>query len=171
MARKCKCKICKAEITTDTAFKVIVNNKNQYYCNEKEYNNMIKDKNDKNKMFEYIYDILEYEKGMVSPSILKKKINVLCKFYPYEVISQCFEDNLDTILYWWNLENKFNSEYGKISYIMVIIENKINDTYKAWKIKEQIKKKEIINKTNTVTIDFEEQTNSRKKKDITSFLD
>ena len=38
IGRKCKCRICTNKLTTDVAYCVKVNGRNQYYCSEEEYN-------------------------------------------------------------------------------------------------------------------------------------
>ena len=42
IGRKCKCRICTNKLTTDVAYCVKVNGRNQYYCSEEEYNKGIK---------------------------------------------------------------------------------------------------------------------------------
>ena len=153
------------------AFKVNNNGKNAYYCSESEYNEHIKEKQERENMIKLIRSILGYVDGMILPPILIKKINVLNKFYPSEVLSDCFDFNKDTISYWWNLEGKFSNEYGRVSYIMKIIESNINDQYIKWKNKKQIEKKNLINKNKTSIMNIDYEPKKRKSKDISSFLD
>lgn len=167
--RKCKCKICKSDLTTDTAYKVVKGGKNHYYCDIDEYLEMEAKKKIKNDAIGSISLILGYGNDMISPPILLKKLNSLNKVYGYDVILETFIKNKDTLSYWWNLEGKFDSEYGKISYIMRIIENNINDVYKEMIIKSRIEKK--MDEKSVV----QEENISNKKiinsKDISMFLE
>lgn len=174
MARKCKCKLCKKELTTDTAYRVVVNGKNNYYCSEDEYDNMIIEKNKKKNLMIYIAcEVLQYEDGQIVPPALTKKLSKLNEFYSVEVIHETFRQKRDDIHYW--MKNKdFSSEYGMISYIMKIIENNINDVYKVWKYKQQQLQKEKNNNTDVNMLNevVEMKVNkSKKNSDISAFLD
>ena len=137
MKRKCVCKICKRKGTTDVFFGAIEGGKKKYYCNEQEYINYMREKDSKDELFTYIAkDVLQYEEGQILPPILIKKINELHNFYDYEVIHECFVICKDNITYWMTTKS-FTSEFGKVSYIMKIIENKINDVYDKWKFKQR----------------------------------
>ena len=133
MARKCKCKVCKAELMTDIAFKVTHNGKNSYYCSESEYIAERKEIESYKNLLSYIsIEVLGYEEKQIIPPVLTKKINELRESYKDEVIYQCFKDNADNIKYWLTVKD-FRNEFGMASYIMAIINSKINDTYKEWK--------------------------------------
>lgn len=171
MARKCKCKGCGEELTTDIAFKVTTNKKNMYYCNEAEYLKIKEVKEKKDHTMNYIFELLKYNNDQIMPPILIKKINALAETYDYSIIKETFAKNEDTLIYWWNLEDKFDSEYGRVCYIMRIIENNINDVYKSIKIKERQDRQLVASKIQTKMMDFDEETSKKKLKDISEFLD
>lgn len=173
MARKCKCKICKKELTTDVAYKVIANNKNVYYCNEEEYQNELKEKQQKDNCYNTIKSILN--EPFVTP-MMKKEISKLKGFYSYIVIEKTFKECEENIK--WFLNNKeYNTEYAKIRYIITIIQNNINTTYK--KHIQDIKKMEnLFKKSNNNIIDVdlinnanENNLNNNNNNDISEFLD
>ncbi|MFS1518606.1 hypothetical protein V1503_19395 [Bacillus sp. SCS-151] len=133
MARKCKCKICRTEGTTDTFYKVTnEKGKNSYFCSEEEYKQSLEEKVKYKELMCFISEqILGYKEGQIVPPVLVKKIMQLKQFYNYEVILKAFELKKDDIHYWIIVKN-FNSEYGKVSYIMKIIEGCINDVHDEW---------------------------------------
>ena len=168
MARRCKCKKCGAELTTDVAFKVVVKDKNHYYCNESEYIKMQAEKLKKTEAMIYIFDMF-YNNDQLLPPVMIKKINALAKTYDYDVIKGTFESNKENLLYWWTLEKKFDSEYGKVSYIMRIIENNINDVYREIKVKKrqgEVSKSKIIIQDEAIT-----KVKQIIDKDISSFIE
>lgn len=160
MARKCKCKICKAVGTTETFYKV-TNDKgvNSYYCNKEEFDHVINERSKRHSLLEYIaIEVLNYDEGQIVNPSMVKKIGELNKFYDLEVIHEAFRLNKESIQYWMNNKN-FTSEYGMVNYIMKIVEGNINDVYQKWKhLKRRESKQaaenidlEIINNMDTKT--------------------
>lgn len=163
MARKCKCTHCKKELTTDIAYKVTVNGKNKYYCTKEEYETIQNEINNKNKCLETISTMLNIP---FVPPMMIKEVNELTQFYSYIVIDRTFKDNEQNIR--WFLDNKNNgSEYGKIKYIMTIIKNNINITYKKY-IKEQQQLAEMFKADENKEIDMDiiNTTNDKQGNDI-----
>ena len=171
MARGCKCTYCKKQLNTDIAYKVVVNGRNKYYCNEEEYKQIQEEINSKNKCLETIITMLNVP--FIQPVMLKE-INLLRDFYSYIVIEKAFKDNEQSIL--WFLENKDNgSEFGKIKYIMTIIKNNINSTYKKY-VQEQKDIEKIFNKVKGQEIDMDimntdAEVQNNDITDISQFLD
>jgi len=169
MARKCKCKKCGAQLTTDIAFKVVVKGVNHYYCNEPEYNKLQAYKLKRRNTMSYIFDMFSYNSDQLLPPVMIKKINVLAKTYDYDVIKETFKKDKKTLLYWWNLENKFTNEYNKVSYVMRIIENNINDTYKSMRIdkkQNEVSRSKVIIQDEALT-----KVKNIINKDISSFIE
>ena len=169
MARKCKCKKCGEQLTTDIAFKVVYKGKNHYYCNENEYNKLQIQKAKKTETMTYIFDMFGYNRDQLLPPVMIKKINTLAKTYDYNIIKDTFESNKKTLLYWWTLENKFDNEYGKVSYIMRIVENNINDIYESEKVKRrqnEVSKSKIIIQDEAII-----KVKNIINKDISSFIE
>lgn len=182
---KVKCKGCKNKIERSEAFKIIKETSkgktNEYYCNKKEYDSIQKEKEDKIKCYKVIKEIINVK--MISPAWIKN-INVVREFYDYSIIEKCFRENKDVIL--WSMQNKdFETEYAKSKYILTIILNNIEDTYKKHK-KELQEMEKLFNKNenNEIDIDIMNNTikndtktnsiikpNKNKINDISSFLD
>ena len=171
MARGCKCTYCKKQLNTDIAYKVVVNGRNKYYCNEEEYKQIQEEINSKNKCLETIITMLNVP--FIQPVMLKE-INLLRDFYSYIVIEKAFKDNEQSIL--WFLENKDNgSEFGKIKYIMTIIKNNINSTFKKY-TQEQKDLQKIFNKVENQEVDIDImnitiEVQNNDISDISQFLD
>lgn len=86
-------------------------------------------------------EILLYEIGQIVPPNLKKRVQKLHKNYSYEVIRLCFElmkPQLNGILN----KKEFTDEQHMINYIMVVVENNINDAYRIWKRRNEIARKQ-----------------------------
>lgn len=171
MARGCKCTHCKKQLNTDIAYKVIVNGRNKYYCNEEEYRQIQEEIDNKNKCLETIMVMLNVP--FIQP-IMLKEINLLREFYSYIVIEKAFKDNEQSIL--WFLENKDNgSDFGKIKYIMTIIKNNINSTFRKY-TQEQKELERMFNKSESQEVDIDIMNTTIEVKDnnisdISQFLD
>ena len=171
MVRGCKCTHCKNQLNTDIAYKVIINGRNKYYCNEEEYRQIQEEADNKNKCLETIMAMLNVP--FIQPVMLKE-INLLRDFYSYIVIEKAFKDNEQSIL--WFLENKdTGSEFGKIKYIMTIIKNNINSTFRKY-TQEQKDLQKIFNKVESQEIDMDIMNTTIKIQDndisdISQFLD
>lgn len=136
-----KCKICKKEIDKKNAF--ILNN-GKYCCNENEYNNYNNENLLWNELYDYIkFNIFSYEKNMNLSTYLIKKLKELRVSYSYKIILETFEKYKDTIIYWIKSKKELDTEIRKISYMMAIINNNINDVYLKSKTNELIYKPEI----------------------------
>jgi hypothetical protein len=172
MARSCTCKICSKKITTDIAFKVVKGNINYYYCSQQEYEDYIDEKIKKEDCFITVAKILE--EPVITP-MMKKEINELKKFYDYIVIEKTFKEFESSIR--WFLQNKSDcSEYAKTRYIITIVKNNINSTYKKYiEEQKQIKKLFIKSENNNIDMEIINIENSQEKisksNDISEFLD
>lgn len=173
MTRKCVCQLCKKKGTTDNFHKVTDGQgRNKYYCNKEEYDGFIRNKEKRSLLLTFIVkSVLEYEEGQIIPPVLIKKIQTLHKFYDYEVIHECFNENLENIHYWIK-HKKFENEYNMMCYIMKIIEGTINDVYVAWKFKSQRKINEESNELNVEIInDIDNVKTKNTSNGILDFLD
>lgn len=170
IARKCKCQVTGEWGNTDIFYKVTnKKGRNKYYKTKEIYNKYIKEKESQEKLLKYIaIEILDYDQYRVLPPILLKKIKEIHKVYNYEVILETFQQNRDTLNYWMNLEDKFENEFQRVSYMMAIINNNIIDIYKEWKRKQSRKKKETNVDVNILSKDIKHS--NKNKKDISDFL-
>ena len=173
MSRKVKCKICKKQLTTDTSFKVVRNGKNEYYCSEEEYNELLKEKEERNKCLELISSVFGIE---FCPPMVVKELNNIAKHYNYETIIDTFNDvEVKNTVGWFLDNNGFN--FGTVRYVFTIIENNIDKIFKQRKKElEQIEKMLNGSAKNTIDVtimnDIEENETDKKKDivDISDFL-
>lgn len=174
MGRSVSCKLCKTKGDSDTFYRVTdEKGKRSYYCSLEEYDNFINEKVKREILIKYLAeDVLNYEEGQIVPPVMLKKIKELNGFYDHEVIHQCFIEQRENIQYWIGVK-EFTNEFNKVSYIMRIIENNINDTFEKWKHK---KKQQLKMENTSVDLDIMNQLdNSKVKKQsndgISAFLD
>ena len=78
-----KCRLCGTKVDRKNAFKVVVGNKNAYYCNEAEYQKVLHNREVKDNTYTCINEIFGYK---VLNSALFKEINLLLETYSYEHI-------------------------------------------------------------------------------------
>lgn len=131
-----KCKICGNKIDRNDAYNVIVNGKNNYYCNEKEYTSWKIKKDVKDNTYDLIYDIFERK---VTNTVLFKEIGELADIYTYEKIRDYLITNetyLSTVM-----RKSFVSEYAQIRYFDAILKNSLADFCEE--VKDYIKEIEI----------------------------
>lgn len=129
-----KCRLCGAKVERKNAFKVVVGNKNAYYCNEAEYQKVLHNRKVKDNTYACINEIFGYK---VLNSALFKEINLLLEIYSYEHILAYLMENKNYITK--VLERDFVNEYAKIRYFSAIIKNNIAD----FKMKEREKPREV----------------------------
>lgn len=125
MARKCRCQICKAHLTTDVAFKVTKGSRNFYYCSEDEYTKVQKEAEARDNCYYTAARIMEVP--MITPA-MRKEINDLSKFYGYIVIEKTFKAQKEAIRRFLDRDHMGN-EFGRVRYIMTIIKGNINPIY------------------------------------------
>jgi hypothetical protein len=148
------CKGCKNKIERDIAFKVVVSGKNNYYCNQTEYENIILEKENRLKVIELAFEII----GHTTNTALMKELGDIAKIHTYTKMLKYMENNINEL----NkiMSRDFTSEFGKIRYFATIIKNKIGDY------------KEIIENTDVNNFEFIEVINytPTKKKTFTDFI-
>jgi hypothetical protein len=148
------CKGCKTKIERDIAFKVVVNGKNIYYCDQLEYENIILEKENRLKVIDLSFRII----GNTTNTSLMKELGDIAKIHTYTKMLKFMESNfneLNTIM-----NRNFTSEYGKIKYYATVIKNKIGDY------------KEIIENTEVNNFEFVKVVNytPTKKKTFTEYI-
>lgn len=117
-----KCKICKdKKIDRDTAYKVTINGKNQYYCNVDEYVRFNTENESRFKVIDLAFEII----GKTTNTSLMKDLSEIAKIHTYTKMIKYMEANLHDIYTFMNKD--FTSEYGKIRYFTAIIKNSIGD--------------------------------------------
>ena len=144
-----KCRVCKTKIERTDAYKVVVDGKNHYYCTEKEYKDLLAQKEVKDNTYNLINKIFGRK---VTNTALFKEINALLETHTYEEILSYLQDNED---YLYRIMSKdFQSEYAKIRYFSAILKNNMAD----FQQKEEVK---IIR---DVKVDVSESKFKRKNK-------
>ena len=111
-----------------------------YYSSEDAYLAAKKIDEQRKRCIDYIYSVMEYESFMKLPSIFFKKLKDWTP-YGYDVIYSAMM-LADNSIRQAILTKEFVDEQGKISYISAIIQNKLNDAYKASKTAKPQKESE-----------------------------
>lgn len=183
------CKQCKTKIDKKQAWYILEEGKKKgiYFCNECEYKQYMLhqqelqqqqeldnlEKQKFNELDVYIAaEILGYEIGQIVPPFLKKRVKKLAQTYDYEVIKLCFEYLKRDLQYYMN-NKEFRDDQHKVNYIMVVVENNINDTYKIWKRKKEIQLKQAkMDAVSEIDLAIVPSNIVKKQKtnDISSFL-
>jgi hypothetical protein len=145
---KCKCHGYKIE--RDTAYKININGKNEYYCNEKEYLKIIEEKRSRVESLNLINEIFGY---IVTNTILFKELTDISNIYTYKKIYYYIKENKYNLEKFMNKD--FNNEYGKIKYFTTILKNNLHDI--------KIIEKEIIKQIDAEIIENIYKPKQRKK--------
>jgi hypothetical protein len=195
----CLCKYCRTRITQNKAIKIVINDKNNYFCSAEHYNlwnkkyeEDKKEYNDFCELYEYIrQDIFGYSITQKLPKSLVTKLqdlrngtvrgaetkggNVIVNSkegYIYPVIHQAFKEKYDDIV--WCLKNKtFTNESHKINYIMTIVDGYLNDALLIYKLRMDILSKMADNTINTQTTNGMNLMNTQiqnKQRDISAMM-
>lgn len=138
-----KCKCCGNKIERDIAFKIVINNKNNYYCSEIEYKKMETEKQNKAHVYSLIDEIFGYK---IINTVINKEISIISKENTYEKVYKYLLENKQYLEKVMN--RSFDNEYGKIKYFSTIIRNNIKD-YKCIANKEN---NESFNVENVKTV-------------------
>ena len=129
MAR-CKCKYDNKQLDTKTAFKVVIKEKNTYWCSEQCYNNYLAEKEKQAKInaeydeiFELTKQIFGYE--FTGYSLLRKEIVAWEKLATRQKIIAYLNENKD----WLNttMRKEFNGDYHRVRYYSVVVSSKLHD--------------------------------------------
>ena len=163
MSRKVKCKKCGKIMKNTEAYKVTKGNKNEYYCNIFEYNEIIKEKAVKDECMALVAEVFNVKYCV--PMIVKE-LNKISKYYNYETIILTFKDKeVRKTIDWFLSQNEIC--YGTIRYVFTIIENNIARVYKKRKKELEQIEKMLNGSKNTVDIDImNDIMNDNKPKEI-----
>ena len=134
MARACKCRHCKTKLTVDVAYKVVIDNKPAYFCNEEHfalYEAAIDAEKetkkttdaDKDKAYRLICDIIG-RKSIIN-TILWKEWAMWNNVASNKIIAQYLEDNKE---YLTSIISRLeNIEFNRIRYLSAILKNNLGD--------------------------------------------
>lgn len=144
-----KCRVCKTKIERTDAYKVVIGGKNHYYCTEKEYKDLLAQKEVKDNTYNLINHIFEKK---VTNTALFKEMNALLETHTYEEILSYLQDNEDYL--YRVMSKEFQSEYAKIRYFSTILKNNMAD----------FQQKEEVKIVRDVKVDISESKFKRKNK-------
>lgn len=169
MARKCKCKICKKDLTSDKAFCITINTgskpKNTYYCSEEEY------RKEQSEIHFWKQCQLATDEILGYPIINNQRNKLLSEIlnsgYTREELYDCIKEQSNYISECLRYRSDIDTEYGKLCYMFAIIKGSIKDI--TDRKKQEHKKEEMIQKA----AENVEYTNVkvRKKKQTNSIMD
>lgn len=163
--RQVKCQDTGELIPKTDAYKA---SNGKYYSSEEAFKCLMDEKIYRQKCLDELGNILGYHEGQKFPTIVAKKLKEY-QYYGYKVVLQTIIDKRSVIEY--SISHKdFTSEYNKVSYVMAIITNSINDVKK--KIDKEQRLQHISN--NAITSEEVESiqtpTNHGDIHDISKFL-
>lgn len=123
----CKCRICGKKLNTETAYKVVVKNKNKYYCSEEEYNNYMQQREYNEALVEDIKKTLccIMDVGFLGNTFIYKEWEEWKKIAPNEVILNYLTENKEFLC--GKLKILAGNEYGRIKYLSTVIKNNLSD--------------------------------------------
>jgi hypothetical protein len=152
-----KCKGCGNKIERDTAFKVVIKDKNTYYCNANEYETINTEKESKNKVIDLSFELI----GKTTNTALFKELTEIANVHTYTKMLKFMEENFIDLDVAISSNNPYVHEYAKIRYFAAIIKNQIGDF------------KEKVENTEVHDFDYVEDVKytPTKKKSFTDFID
>lgn len=124
MSRRVKCCISGAQGTSDTFFRAP---NGRYYQNETLYQETQRNAQTHKQIIETLLDAMQYQPGMVFPTSLPRRLKEF-EFYGAAVLLETVRRCAPTIREAVQT-HYFATEYQKISYVIAILKNKINDVY------------------------------------------
>lgn len=143
---KCKCRICGTPHNTEDAYKVVVNNKNQYYCSQEEYEKDLAQKKkiqeDKDKVYYLICDMFGYE---IQNTQFFAEWTLWNKLKSNEIIYKYLRENEDYLQQ--ICDKSFNSEYQRIRYFSAVLKNSLRDFRPKVEVVEKPKPQVKIDET------------------------
>lgn len=117
-----KCKCCGMKNEREMMYKVVVNTKNEYYCNEEEYKVIVRNKKYKDNTYQIINNVFGYK---VINTMLFKELKSIVDMAGYEKLYKYLLENEKRLTQ--IMTKQFNNEIGRIRYFSAIIKNSIGD--------------------------------------------
>lgn len=133
--RKVKCRFCEQFTIQKDAFKVVVNGKNEYYCNESHYKEAKQYKEDRQKILEICCDIFDY--NVSKDTYFLKELKDVLGCTKSDTLKYYLEDNiidLDVAL-----SKDFATMVFKIKYFFAIVKRGLAQYEKQKKIEDNEK--------------------------------
>ncbi len=143
-----KCRYDKKPVNTKTAFKVVIDDKNTYWCCEECYNLYLADKEKQDKIkaeYDEIFDITKEIFGyeFMGYSLLKREVIAWEKVATRAKIIAYLKENKSWLSDVMNKE--FGSDFHRVRYYSVVVSSKLHD----WKPRdvEVAKPKVVVEET------------------------
>lgn len=129
MARA-KCQCCKKQLDTKEAFKVEVNGKNKYWCNEECYKITVEEREKQAKIkaeYDEIYEITKeiFGYAFAGYSLLKREVMDWEKIGNRQKIIAYLKENKNWLSDVMNKE--FSNDYNRVRYYSAIVVSKLHD--------------------------------------------
>lgn len=150
---KVKCRICGQYIDKDKAYRVEKNNRNMYYCSEKEYLDHKSKQAELSEQKSNMYKMIEQFIGKTTNTALFKEVNIWLSVADCSTVCRYFKENETRIRSAMNKE--FSSEYAKIRYFSAIVKNNIGN----YKVPE----KETVRTADTEIYDVKYTKKNKRK--------
>ena len=129
MARA-KCRYCRVDVDTKTAYCVTIKEKNYYFCDEQHYNAAAQKKVEEAKIqqeydeiFKITQEIFGYE--FAGYALLKREINTWEKLSTREKIIIFLNENKDWLSQ--TMSKNFVSDFNRVRYYSTIISGRLHD--------------------------------------------
>ena len=126
----CKCRYDKKQLDTKEAYKVVIKDKNTYWCSESCYNRYKEDQEKQasiNSEYDEIFDITKRIFGyeFAGYSLLKREVNTWETLTTRQKIIAYLKENEN----WLNsiMSKEFNNDYSRVRYYSTIIASKLHD--------------------------------------------
>lgn len=133
--RKVKCRHCEQFTIQKDAFKVVVNGKNEYYCNESHYKEAKQHKENKQKILELCSEIFEY--NVSKDRYFLKELNDVLEDTESNILRDYIEENMIELD--MALSKNFATIVFKIRYFFAVVKKNLME-YKQQKKAESNEK-------------------------------
>lgn len=131
--RKVKCRYCEQFTTQGEAYKVVKKGKNEYYCNEEHYQNLIKRKNDRKDILRMCSEILEY--NVTQDTYFLKSLKEVLETTKTENLRDYLKDNMIDLD--MALAKDFKTLVFKVKYFFAIVKRGLIEYEEIKKIEEK----------------------------------
>lgn len=129
MARA-KCRYCKENVDTKTAYCVTIKERNYYFCNKQHYDAAVQKKAEEAKVtqeydqiFKLTQEIFGYE--FLGYPLLKRELNAWEKVATRQKIIAFLQENKDWLSK--TMSREFGSDYNRVRYYSTIVGGKLHD--------------------------------------------
>ena len=124
---RAKCRVCGTPLDTNTAYKVVTNNKNAYYCSNEEYEKDKRKKEkvtqDKDRVYRLVCDIIS--RNEITNTALFSEWKFWNSVADNEKIGRYLDENKEFL--YNTIARIENKEFNRIRYLSAILKNNLGD--------------------------------------------